>query len=325
MSQIVKIGFCGFPKNFTVNDFQLKQLMAPKYDLQESDHPDYLFYTPFSNLHHNFDGIRIFWTGENVVPNFNYCDYAIGFSKLSFGDRYLRLPSWTQYKSDLQLALKKASLFSKGEATSRPFCATVISNSLQTDGMREKMFDALSEYKPVASGGKWRNSVGGPVPNKIEFQRGYKFCLCAENTYAPGYTTEKLLQAFASGCIPIYYGDPLAKEDFNVKAFINAHDYPDMVSLLARIKEIDNNDELYWQILQEPAFLPETLDKYSNEKVFAFFDHIFSQPVDQAKRRFYFKPYQDFDYKNLKTRDVKLVFKYLILKTLKKAAKPFCS
>ena len=156
------------------------------------------------------------------------------------------------------------------------------------------------------------------VRNKIEFQKNYKFCLCAENTYAPGYTTEKILEAFASNCIPIYYGDPLAVLDFNPKAFINAHDFDNMDALLQRVKEIDTNDELYWQILQEPLFLPNTLEKYSDQKIYEFFDNIFSQPLNKAKRRFYFKPYQDFDYRNLKVRDIKLILKYFFLSRFKR-------
>lgn len=314
MKQAIKVGFCGFGENFTIDAFPFKELLAPKYDLQLSDKPDYIFYTPADNEHHNYDCIRIFMTGENLIPNFNYCDYAIGFSTLSFDDRYIRIPLWVYYKSAVDFALKKADLLTKEEALKRPFCATVISNTNQTDGMREKIFNALSAYKTVASGGKWHNSVGGPVPNKLKFQSGYKFCLCAENTYAPGYTTEKLVEAFASGCIPIYYGDPLVTQDFNPKAFINAHDYQNIDALIARVKEIDNNDDLYWSIMQEPAFLPETFEKYSDEKIFAFFDHIFSQPLNKAKRRFYFKPYQDFDYRTLKWRDIKLVIKYFLFK-----------
>ena len=191
--KIIKIRFCGFGRSFQMEDFPLIKLMSSKYDFQSSDNPDYIFYTPADNTHHDFDCIRIFWTGENVIPNFNYCDYAIGFSKLSFSDRYFRYPLWAEYKPEIELTLKKQNLFAKEESLKRSFCSTVISNANQTDGMREKMFEALSSYKPVASGGKWRNSVGGPVPDKIKFQNGYKFCLCAENTYAPGYTTEKLI------------------------------------------------------------------------------------------------------------------------------------
>jgi hypothetical protein len=142
--------------------------------------------------------------------------------------------------------------------------------------------------------------------------------LRAENTYAPGYTTEKILEAFASNCIPIYYGDPLAVQDFNPKAFINAHDFDNMDALMQRVKEIDTNDELYWQILQESPFLPNTLEKYSDQKIYEFFDNIFSQPLNKAKRRFYFKPYQDFDYRNLKVRDIKLILKYFFLNRIKR-------
>jgi len=318
MVQTIKVKFCGFGENFTVDAFPFKELLSSKYDLQISDNPDYVFYTPVDSEHHNYDCIRIFMTGENLIPNFNYCDYAIGFSTLSFDDRYIRLPLWAYSKGIAKRAEERPNMFSKQDALNRLFCATVISNATQTDGMREKMFETLSTYKPVASGGKWRNSVGGPVPDKLKFQSGYKFCLCAENTYAPGYTTEKLLEAFASGCIPIYYGDPLAIQDFNPKAFVNMHDYPNTDALMARVKEIDTNNELYWSMMQEPTFLSGTMDKYSDEKIFAFFDHIFSQPLDRAKRRFYFKPYQDFDYRNFKLRDIKLILKYFLLKSFKK-------
>ncbi|RKV46723.1 alpha-(1,3)-fucosyltransferase, partial [Helicobacter pylori] len=35
---------------------------------------------------------RVFYTGENEVPNFNLFDYAIGFDELDFNNRYLRMP-----------------------------------------------------------------------------------------------------------------------------------------------------------------------------------------------------------------------------------------
>ena len=34
----------------------------------------------------------------------------------------------------------------------------------------------------------------------------YKYCLVMENTYQPGYVTEKLIQALLGGCLPIYSG-----------------------------------------------------------------------------------------------------------------------
>ena len=59
--------------------------------------------------------------------------------------------------------------------------------------------------------------------NKIEYARKYRFQLCPENAEFKGYCTEKILHAFASGCIPIYWGDDTVIKDFNEKAFINAN------------------------------------------------------------------------------------------------------
>ncbi len=35
--------------------------------------------------------------------------------------------------------------------------------------------------------------------------RRYRFCIAMENTIAHDYVTEKLWDAFAAGCVPIYY------------------------------------------------------------------------------------------------------------------------
>ncbi|RVY51975.1 fucosyltransferase, partial [Helicobacter pylori] len=40
---------------------------------------------------------RVFYTGENEVPNFNLFDYAIGFDELDFNNRYLRMPLYYAY------------------------------------------------------------------------------------------------------------------------------------------------------------------------------------------------------------------------------------
>ena len=46
-----------------------------------------------------------------------------------------------------------------------------------------------------------------------------------ENTISEGYVTEKILNAFLAGSIPIYYGDKLAKEIFNPDSFVNITDF----------------------------------------------------------------------------------------------------
>lgn len=317
MSREIRINFMDFGRIFNPEKFFLTKLLRKRYQVTISPAPDYVFYTLGGNTHHNFKGIRIFWTGENVAPNFNYCDYALSFQHMIFEDRYFRLPLW-RTKSDLVEYLTTSPNPKSGrELVKRKFCCAVISNSTQTDGTRERLFEAVSQYKTIASGGRYKNNVGGRVRDKLEFQRNYKFTLAAENTCANGYTTEKLIQAFASDSIPIYYGDPLAVRDFNPRAFINVHDFASIDDVVKRIKQIDEHENLYDQIISEPTFLQNRVPQsLSDEAILNFLSNIFDQSVSDAKRRYYHKPYVDLNYNEIKARDVKGIIGALIRKHL---------
>lgn len=306
----IKIDFLDFGPDFDKENNFLIRLLQQKYNPVITPKADYAFYTLGGQTHHDFNGIRIFWTGENVIPNFNCCDYAIGFHHITFEDRYHRYPLWLTYQNALQKAMHKGEHHSDKVLLNRGFCATVISNAKQTDGMRERIFDTLSAYKPVASGGKWRNNVGGRVADKLVFQRQYKFTLTCENTYAPGYTTEKILEAFASDTVPIYYGDPRVVEDFNPEAFINVHRFKSLDDLCHYVQKANTNDDLYLKMIRAPIFKNGVLPKHLTEKALLdFLSGIFEVPVSEARRRFYAKPYQDIDLNNMKIRDIKAVFK----------------
>lgn len=69
-------------------------------------------------------------------------------------------------------------------------------------------------------GGRYRNNIGGRVKDKIKFLSSYKFSLAMENSNGDGYLSEKILQSYISGTIPIYYGDYLIDEYINPKTYI---------------------------------------------------------------------------------------------------------
>lgn len=60
--------------------------------------------------------------------------------------------------------------------------------------------------------------------NEIEFKEDglatYMFSFAHENAYYPGYFTEKVLDCFATGTIPIYWGDPEIGRIFNTDGVI---------------------------------------------------------------------------------------------------------
>ena len=275
-------GFDDFAADFDPNNNDFAYALQKHFDAKiGGTKPDYIFYSNFGYLHTKYDCVKIFFTGECVTPNFDLCDYAIGFDNIRFGDRYFRFPLYKlfQYRKDLERAveLDRSSIKKEG------FCSFVVSND---SGMaeRKRMFELLNTYKSVASGGRYLNNVGGPVKDKIEFQSHYKFCLCFENSSHPGYTTEKIVQAFASGAVPIYYGNPEIAQEFNPKAFINCHDFDSLEDALKRVIEIDNDEALYTQMLKEPISHDDLLDNSALEN---FLLHIFSQDPKQARRRPY--------------------------------------
>ena len=265
----------------------LLPFIADRYDLEitEERDADYIFHSHSGYDVLRYPGVRIFFTGECVSPNFNISDYALAFDPIEFGDRYCRLPLIKLLSSYPHLQtprLPSNELLSKKTG----FCAYVMSNTKNSAPEREQLVDALNTYKPVAMGGKWRNNVGGPVADKIQFQSAYKFVLAIENYSAPGYLTEKFADAAASNAIPIYWGDPSITKYLNPKAFINCHDFNSLEQLVAYIREIDQNDDACRTILSEPWF-PNNLEpqEWQDATFTNFLCHIFDQPHHQAYRR----------------------------------------
>mgnify|MGYP001188013924 CR=1 FL=1 len=58
----------------------------------------------------------------------------------------------------------------------------------------------------------------------------YRFMWCAENADVEGYITEKIMLAYNSGCIPVYWGTIDIKKYFNPSSFIYVNDYTSIES-----------------------------------------------------------------------------------------------
>ena len=76
-------------------------------------------------------------------------------------------------------------------------------------------------------GGRYRNNVG-KIINKIKFLSSYKFSIAMENTEGDGYVSEKIIDSFLSGSIPIYYGSYMIDEYINPKSIILIRGNKDM-------------------------------------------------------------------------------------------------
>jgi hypothetical protein len=259
---------------FTPDDFPGTALLRERYDLEITDRdPQLLIYSVFGNDYLNYDCIRLYYSIENLVPDFNHCDYAISFQHLDFGERYLHHPfAWNYIAEALENPCCKQA--TDEQLLGRKFCATVVSNAVHADPTRDAIVDAVSAYKRVDSGGKHRNNVGGPVDDKLAFLSGYKFSICAENTSMPGYATEKIIHAFHARTIPVYWGDPLVDADIDPEAFVWLCPGGSMEELVGRVKQLDNDPQLYLQMLHRPWLRPDAAYHGSLERMRAFLYHI---------------------------------------------------
>ncbi|GAA9601370.1 glycosyltransferase family 10 [Helicobacter pylori] len=248
---------------------------------------------------------RVFYTGENEAPNFNLFDYAIGFDELDFNDRYLRMPLYyaylhykallvndttSPYKLKALYTLKKPShcfkenhpnlcalIHNESDPLKRGFASFVASNA--NAPIRNAFYDALNAIEPVAGGGAVKNTLGYKVKNKNEFLSQYKFNLCFENSQGYGYVTEKILDAYFSHTIPIYWGSPSVAKDFNPKSFVNVHDFKNFDEAIDYIRYLHTHQNAYLDMLYENPL--NTIDgkagfyqDLSFEKILDFFKNI---------------------------------------------------
>lgn len=285
MKPKVKLNFEDFWHPNTPEAIQknpLYTLLAKRFDIELSDTPDFLIYSFAGFNHLKYRCTRIFYTGENIRPDFNVCDYAFSFD-YPITEKNYRLPLYKLYDDQYPL------LFNREKQTesrvNRKFCSYVYSNARATE--RIDFFHTLEKYKPIDSGGKSMNNLGYFVGDKIEFLRNYKFTIAFENSSNPGYTTEKIMHGFVANTIPIYWGNPVVGRDFNQKSFINCHDYESFDDVVEKIKEIDGNDDLYMEYLNQPPFVNDVENEYANEEnILNRFEEIFLNPSQHktAKR-----------------------------------------
>lgn len=272
---MIKVKFVDFWESFYTNNFFLTEL-EKYFNIQISDTPDFLIFSVFGNDHLNYNCIKIFYTAENVIPDYRFCDYSIGFN-YSEHSRHLRYPLYLFYGDISKLIATDTHTLDSLRHRSK-FCSFIVSN----DGAKERIafFQKLNEQLKVDSAGKVQNNMvnGWTVPKgeKYNFVQSYKFNIAFENESSPGYTTEKIFEPMMAGTIPIYWGDPLIMNDFNINSFVHIKDRTHWDNAIKLILTLNKNENLLLDLLNKPFLnnnkVPEHLKK---DRLIEFFEKIF--------------------------------------------------
>lgn len=253
-----------------------KGILSKKYNLEYSEkNYNILFDFPFCDKRDynaieevSDNVVKIFYTPEAILPKLDNFDLVIGFDRIE-NNKFFRFPYY-----DLVGSNKKNNVdYDRGKdlGVCNPhkeyFACFLVSNNstmntrnnLPMDGCiaRSSIFNKLSKYKRVESGGKYANNIGKIISGEetTKWLSNCKFVIAYENQSYNGYITEKPFQAYFAGAIPIYYGDKTAVTDINKKAVIYAGDFNSEEDLIEYIKKVDNDDKLYCDIWNEKIII----------------------------------------------------------------------
>ena len=338
----IKIKFMGFYKTFTnFESLEIYKILSKHYDVKICEDADYIICSCFGEPYEfcKYPQVRIMLTEENFIPDFNLVDYGICPYPISFMDRCFYYPTFIGpvCKPECDNAKKlenKPRYYDSDFLHNKQYFANFISGHESEHNIRGDFFKKLCEYKRVESAGIYLNNMPNNErvklgdDSKIEFQRKCKFSLCFESTKHEGFITEKITEAFYADTIPVYYGSDSVTEIFNPKAFINCNDFETMEEAIEYIKKVDNDDDLYLEMMNQPIFRNKEFVGQVLEKYELFLKNIFDQPIEKAYRRsqvYSPKRYEDYiiNVKRGTAFPIKHDFKVVIIRVLNKL--PFVS
>jgi hypothetical protein len=142
-------------------------------------------------------------------------------------------------------------------------------------GFRQQAATNISTILPLHHGKHCKINSANATISPIDTDRAsyldnpyifvnYKYCLVMENSNVPGCMTEKLLNGFLGGCLPIYYGSSSDVYSVFSKDSFVFYDINDPQPALELLRQLSTNESLYEEMLTKPILKDgnSTVDAY---------------------------------------------------------------
>lgn len=256
---------------FNPHDNYFTDLFGLKYNVViDQVNPDLLLYSVFGNSYTQYNCKKVLFSGEHKTRSkthlSHYNDSTVTLSHYTDEQKEIFMPLWVLHtnwfdKSQprtlpsnpcYSITLDKITKNRERFLTNRKFCLFLNNNPIED---RLQLFNLLQEKIHVDSYGTLQNNTGktlrGTQQNKVFLLHDYKFNIAFENCYHPGYVTEKIIEPFEAGCIPLYNGGEKVKEYFNEKSYLYLKDYKTMEDYVAAICSLAEDKDRYAQIVLE--------------------------------------------------------------------------
>jgi len=135
---------------------------------------------------------------------------------------------------------------------------------------RDEFFKSLRYYDKTVDGlGKANHTRDINMAERskwwdtVELYKDYKFGFAMENKNEDGYITEKIMNVFIGGAIPLYWGTSKIKTIFNPKSFVYLNDFKSLNDAAKYVIELSKNPERLELMYNEPIFLENQPIDYS--------------------------------------------------------------
>ena len=250
----LRVAYSDFWPGFDPGTHRLMGLLAARRGVVQGEFgdADVLVYSDYGERHWGFKGLKVYFTAENMWPDFEQCDLAYAPDCPARDPRWVRYPYYAQALPLLGSLVRGPGHDPKESLSRQGFCGFVASNPRAPE--RNRFFRMLRRRREVDSGGRHFNTLGRRVGNKLEFLKGYRFNLAFENTRSPGYVTEKLVEPLLVGCIPVYWGAPDVSEAFDPGCMIDVSGFPTFEDAIEHILRVDADPEARLRLLRTPPF-----------------------------------------------------------------------
>lgn len=220
------------------------------------------------HLDDTFPGKVIYLNGEPHMGEMrtnNSCYLGPGIDKAGSLSA-CSLPLFYASVAILEIPNAFSALSKRPTNSGKKFLLYISSRCLQH---RESAFDALSEVTTTTSGGRCHGSannynsikVSGTWQDSQAAYSSFLFGLVMENTKTKGYVTEKILNAFIGGTVPIYYGSEDVFQIFNKDAFVYYNE-GNTNETIAEVRHLLENKTAYQAKLSAPILASGALENY---------------------------------------------------------------
>ena len=192
--------------------------------------------------------LKIIFLGENIRPYYRNYDLSLTSDLNEYRGRNINLPLWLL---EIDLFNRNKKYDDRETQNIDLFCSTrSIDFSKRESGIvyignneepfrQSLIYDLSKEFKSFHTYGSQTN----PIKDKINFLKKYKGSLAFENSFYPGYVTEKIIHTYLAGNMTIYWGCLEGSIIKKNPLFFEVNTTTDIKEIISKAEYIIKNNE----------------------------------------------------------------------------------